>query len=55
MIYPEEVVLKELMWEYDYSQEQAESILLAYKQNGKYYKLCQLIEHKASLEEVANV
>lgn len=46
MLYPEEVVLKELMWEYDYTQEQAESILLAYKRNGEYCRLCQLIEHR---------
>lgn len=51
MLYPEEVVLKELMWEYDYTQEQAESILMAYKRSGKYCKLCLLIEQRANIGE----
>lgn len=55
MNYPEAVVLKELMWEYDYTQEQAQSILNRYKQNGEYSKLCELIESRLNKEDLNNV
>lgn len=55
MSYPEDVVLKELMWEYDYTEEQARSILTRYKQNGEYSKLCQFIERRLHKEDLKYV
>lgn len=49
MVYPENIVIKELMWEYDYTEKQAESIVHRYKQNNSYIRLCELIQCRLSL------
>lgn len=46
MIYPESIVLNELMWEYDYTEKQAQALIDRYKLNNDYELLCDLIEHK---------
>lgn len=50
MNYPETVVIKELMWEYDYTEEQASSIVDKYKKDGGYTYLCELIQYRLSLK-----
>ena len=49
MIFKEEVVINELIWEYDYTKSQAESIVSRYKTLGKYPELCDLIQYRSSL------
>ncbi len=49
MIFTEDVVIKELIWEYDYTKSQAESIVSHYKSLGKYPELCELIQYRLSL------
>lgn len=59
MNYPETIVIKELMWEYDYTEKQAKLIIDKYKQSNKYPELCELIQHRMSVrlseEEMHNV
>lgn len=50
MYYPEEVVKKELMWEYDYTEQKAQSVIESYKSQGKYNDLCDLIKLRQSLQ-----
>lgn len=58
-MYPEETIINELMWEYDYTETQAQSIVDKYKQSNKYPELCELIQHRVSVrlseEEMHNV
>lgn len=58
-MYPEKVVIDELMWEYDYTESQAQSIVNKYKQSNAYPDLCELIQHRlfkrASEEAMYNV
>ena len=50
MIYPEEVVKRELMWEYDYTEQQASSMIESYKAQNKYTELCDLIKYRMSVQ-----
>lgn len=50
MIYPEEIVIQELMWEYDYTLTQAQSIVNLYKSKDEYSELCELIQHRLSIK-----
>lgn len=58
-MYSEETIINELMWEYDYTESQAQSIIDKYKQSNKYLDLCELIQHRVSTrlseEEMYNV
>lgn len=49
MLYPEIVIQKELMWEYNYTNSQAKSIVKNYKLQNRYSELCDLITYKMSL------
>lgn len=49
MNYPENVIIEELMWEYNYTEPQAKAIVNRYKQNHDYSSLCELIQHRMSL------
>lgn len=55
MIFSDEVILQELMWEYDYTQEQAQSILSSYKSQDKLSELYELIQHKLDLKNLDEV
>ena len=50
MYYSEKVILNELMWEYDFSKSQAESIIRHYQKIGKYQELCSLIQERSVLK-----
>lgn len=50
MLYPEEVITSELMWEYDYTEQQAKTLIESYKSQGKYNDLCDLINYRMSLK-----
>ena len=58
-MYSERTIINELMWEYDYTESQAQSIVDKYKQSNKYPDLCELIRHRVSArlyeEEMHNV
>lgn len=49
IMYSEKVIIDELMWEYDYTETQAQSIIDKYKQSNKYPDLCELIQHRLSM------
>ena len=51
MLYPESIIQKELMWQYDYTYNQAASIIKNYKSQNKYSELCDLITYKMSLAD----
>lgn len=53
--YPEEILIGELMWEYDYTQEQAELIIDQYKSKDEYSELCELIQHRLSIKTRENL
>ena len=55
MVYPEQVVQSELMWEYGYTEQQAQSIINSYKSQGKYTELCDLIQYRMSLQNSKGV
>ena len=50
MIYPENIVINELVWEYDYTKRQSEAIVDYYKKRGKYQELCELIQYRLSIQ-----
>ena len=58
-MYSEETIINELIWEYDYTETQAQSVVNKYKQSNKYSELCELIQHRVfvrlSEEEMHNV
>ena len=48
-MYTEQVLIKELQWEYNLSFEKAKSIVETYKNTHRYKELCQAIEHRNSI------
>lgn len=59
MTFPENTIIKELIWEYDYTKSQAKAIVSYYKKANKYSDLCELIQYRLSIklseEELYNV
>lgn len=55
MIYPERIVQNELMWEYGYTAQQAQSVIDIYKSQDKYTELCNLIQYRMSLQSSKDV
>ena len=51
-MYPEETIINELIWEYDYTETQAQSIVNKYKQSNKYPELCELIQHRVFMKTI---
>lgn len=50
MLYPDEVIQKELMWRYGYTDSQAKSIIDNYKSQDKFLELCDLITYRMEIE-----
>lgn len=44
----EEIIMKELMWEYNLSKQRAQKVVEDYKKNNKYPELCEVIKFKKS-------
>lgn len=44
MIFNKKVLLKEIMFQYDFTEEHAEKIIEKYKKNGTYRILCELVK-----------
>lgn len=44
-----DVLIREIMWEYDYTKSKAASIVDEYEKNKKYEDLCELVIAKKEL------
>lgn len=44
-----DVLIREIMWEYDYTKSKATSIANEYEKNKKYNELCELVIAKKEL------
>lgn len=55
MLFTEKVIINELMWEYSYTKEQAQTILESYKSNNKFTDLCELIQYKMDVKNFEEV
>lgn len=51
MLYPESVMMYELMWRYKYKEEQARNVIEIYKSQNKYSELCDLITYKMDIAD----
>lgn len=51
MLYPESIMMYELMWRYKYKEEQARSIIENYKSQNKYSELCDLITYRMNIAD----
>lgn len=46
------VLIKEIMWEYDYTKSKAEQIVSQYEKENKYDDLCDLIKIRQDISMV---
>ena len=44
-----DVLINELMWEYDYTRAKAQEIVSLYEAQGKYEDLCELIKTRQEI------
>ena len=48
-----EIAIKEMMWEYDFTEKQAEKVVNRYIREGKFKELCDLLAYRRdALREV---
>lgn len=47
----EDVIIKEIMWEYNCSKHRAQELVEKYKRQKKYDELCKLIKYKKAQPE----
>ena len=55
MIFTEKVIKNELMWEYSYTEEQAQAIIESYKSSNKFADLCELIQYRMDVKNFEEV
>ena len=55
MVFTEKVITNELMWEYSYTEEQAQTIIESYKSSNKFTDLCELIQYKMDIKNSEEV
>lgn len=53
MLYREDTILNELMWEYEMPYQNSLNLIEVYKQKRKYGLLCRLIEIRDSIKQEA--